>query len=249
MNEEQKIVRPKFRKNKNKHLQKIILGLLIIIIGFLFFTFNHTFRIRNIDIQGNSHYTKEEIMQLVGLEKYRNSLLFYISHKNNNFGNIPFVETIDIKLTSINDIQIDVFEKKVIGCIEFMGMFLYFDKDGVVIESLDYQFEDIPIITGLEFNQVVLYEKILVDDDEIFTVILSIIQLLERYSLKVDKIVITEELEFILIQEDIRVLLGTNQDLHTKITRLKDILPSIQGEKGELYIRDINHRIYFKKDV
>ena len=53
------------------------------------------------------------------------------------------------------------------------GSYLYFDRDGIVVESSRIKLEDIPVITGLNFSRIVLHEQLKVQKEEMFTVILS----------------------------------------------------------------------------
>jgi cell division protein FtsQ len=46
------------------------------------------------------------------------------------------------------------------GCVEFMGEYMYFDKDGIVVEGSAKRLKDVPVIKGLEFSKLILSEKI-----------------------------------------------------------------------------------------
>ena len=61
-----------------------------------------------------------------------------------------------------------------IGYVEYLGTNLYFDKDGIVVESSSEILEGVPKISGLKFSEVTLYEKLPVEDDHVFQVILNL---------------------------------------------------------------------------
>ena len=41
-----------------------------------------------------------------------------------------------------------VYEKSVAGYVEYMGRYMYFDQDGIVVESSETRTEGIPQVTG-----------------------------------------------------------------------------------------------------
>ena len=116
-------------------------------------------------------------------------------------------------------------EKAVAGYIEYLGKYMYFDKDGIIVESSDQKTAGIPQITGLEFNYVVLHERLPIENTEIFQSILDITQLLEKYEISAEKIYFDKNQQMTLYFENIRVRLGDISNIDDKITRVKTILP------------------------
>ena len=41
---------------------------------------------------------------------------------------LPLIEDIDVKYTDRNSVLLHVYEKKVSGCIKYMGQYVYFDN-------------------------------------------------------------------------------------------------------------------------
>ncbi|MFW6015599.1 MAG: cell division protein FtsQ/DivIB [bacterium] len=243
--------RDKIKRKKNSNIQRNILIFLFVFIIILIISFNNIFKIDTIIIKGNKYYSEEEIIKLINLDHYQNTILYYLTVDKKEFDKIPFIEMIDIKLTSFQDIEVSVYEKKVIGCIEYMGMYMYIDKDGLIVESSKEQLDDIPIIQGLNFEHLILYDYLPIKDKTIINDILNIIQLLDKYYININTLIILNNKEFTLIKDDLRILLGTKEQINEKIIKLKDILKdsNLENEKGELNLKHINHRIYFKKDV
>ena len=64
-----------------------------------------------------------------------NTLYFYWRVKNNKIEEIPFIDTIEVNVISRNKVSIKVYEKDIIGYIKHLGYYLYFDKEGIVVES------------------------------------------------------------------------------------------------------------------
>ncbi len=65
---------------------------------------------------------------------------------------------------------------------------MYFDKDGIIVESSSEQLPGVPVITGLEFGHIVLHQPLPVADQDIFGEILNLTQVLNVSDIQVDKI-------------------------------------------------------------
>ena len=101
--------------------------------------------------------------------------------------------------------------------MEYLDRYLYFDKDGIVVESSPEKTKGIPMVTGLTFDHVVLYQALPVENPEIFSEILSITQLVNKYNLIVD-----------------RIFFGNSGNLEEKVMELQYILPELTGKSGTL---------------
>ena len=58
---------------------------------------------------------------------------------------------------------------------------MYFDRDGIIVESSGEKLEGVPWITGLDFGQIVLYKPLPVEDPDVFQEILNLTQQLSLY--------------------------------------------------------------------
>ena len=131
-------------------------------------------------------------------------------------------------------VKIEVYEKTLAGYVEHLERYMYFDKDGIVVESSKEKTPGIPMVTGLSFDHVILYEPLPVEDEGIFKDILSITQLVNKYDLSVDRIYFGSDDSLTLYFEGIKAALGTGENLDEKVMRLQDVLPSLKGKTGTL---------------
>lgn len=209
------------------------------------------YRVENIEVEGNIHYTREEIVEMVLTDRLSyNSLYLSLKYRNKEIKNIPFIETMSVKVVSPDTITIMVYEKSVAGFVEYMGRYMYFDREGIVVESSETKTQGVPQVTGVKFSHVILYEPLPVENDSIFQQILSITQMLSKYNISTDKIYFNEAFEITLYFDQVRVRLGTG-NLEEKIMRLQLILPSLEGEKGVLEMEnysDDRKNITFERD-
>lgn len=216
----------------------VVLGIVTFIFCALLIFFMYiqkNYKVTTIYVEGNDHYSNEEIINMVmGSAMGDNSLFLSMKYKNKSIEGIPFISKMDVDIIDPNTIKIVVYEKALAGYIEYLENYMYFDKDGMVVEASAYKTKGIPLVTGLKFDHVVLYEPLPVEDNSIFASILSITQLVNKYNLSIDRIYFGNDETITLYFDDVRVALGNAVNLDEKIMRLQYMLPEIEGMKGVL---------------
>lgn len=228
------------KKKLNKILAKLIIVLVILIIFCAaIIIVREKFRVSIVDIEGNEHYTTREIRDLVMDGPYgNNSIYLYFKYKNKSINDIPFIEKMDVKILSPTHIRIDVYEKAVAGYIEYLGHYIYFDREGIAVESSTETTSGIPFVTGLEFDHIVLHQKLPAKNEKIFAKILSITQLLTKYDIPTDKIYFDNDENITLYYGDVRILIGTDKYIDEKINELSLLLPKLEGYSGVLHMEN-----------
>lgn len=227
----------KARKRRGKGLLTALLVLMtlaLLTVGVI-----SLFKIRTVKITGNSFYSAQEIQDRIITDRYtENSLYLYLKYKYFNKEEIPFVDKLEVSLQGPGKVKIRVYEKSVVGYVTYMGANFYFDKDGVVVESSTDVKEDIPCISGVRFSSLAMYQKLAVENDKIFGRILNITQLLKKYELSPDKIEFGKDLALTLYFGNVKVALGSNDDLEDKIGRLHDIYSDLESLSGTLHMEN-----------
>ncbi len=241
-----------YKKRKNRWRGVLIaLGLVAIVLA-VFYYFISTYSIKNVYVEGNVHYTQEEIKEIVmDGPMSNNSLYLSLLYSNKGVENIPFVDVMDVIVLEPDTIKIVVYEKALAGYIEFMDSYMYFDRDGYVVETSTVKTLGIPQIEGLQFEHVSLGEKIPVENEDIFNSIMSITNLLGKYELNVDKILFQSNRDIMLFFRDVRVDLGQDVNLEEKIMVLPTFLEELEGQKGILRMADYTEEggmTVFEKD-
>lgn len=227
-----------YKKNREGKgfLAAAILAVGLLLAGGLIVTL---FQIREVEVTGNSHYSRQEIIDRVIVDKYTsNSLYLYLKYQYLDTENIPFVDKIEVSLKGPGKVALRVYEKGVIGYVSYMGANLYFDKDGIVVESSSQTAEGVPCISGLRFQSLALYQKLEVEDDAIFQRILNITQLVKKYELAPDKIEFGQNQELTLYFDEVRVALGNSGSLEEKVGRLHDLYPDLEGRAGVFHMEN-----------
>ena len=200
-----------------------------------------TFKLDNIQVAGCVRSSEDPVKEVIREEApMGNILLLWLKNKLSPIQDIPFVAKLDIEFIDKNTLSATVYEKSVAGCLEYMDSYVYFDRDGIVLESTEDRKEGVPTIDGLNISSWVLNEELPVSDKERFDQILTITQLVEKYGLKIDRIAFTKEGEIILRHEKIEIELGDGTHLNQQMMNLGSILMGLKGKKGTLYMKDFD---------
>lgn len=229
----------RFGKGKRTLILSVTLFLLltILIAGYEYIIHNYT--VTTVYVEGNVHYTNEEIMEMVmGGRLGNNSLFLSLKYKDKGMEDIPFIQAMDVEIEAKDTIRIIVYEKALAGYVSYLGRYVYFDKDGIVVETSMEETPGIPQVTGLSFDHVILHEPLPVERPEVFDEVLNITQQLARYSMSADRIYFDPEYQVTLMFGEAKVALGDDQYIDEKIMKLQYILPDLIGKKGTLNMRE-----------
>lgn len=232
------------RRKKKKSIKVLIVLLFILLVtGLIYYLLSH-YQVKNVYVDGNVHYTSEEIQEWVMSGPLgRNSLYLSSKYKNKGLQDIPFIDTINVNILSPDTIRITVYEKALAGFVEYLGKYMYFDKDGTVIESSTVKTTGIIEITGLNFEYVVLGKTLPVEDEKVFKMILSTGQLLTKYGLAADKLHFDSSYKMTIYFGDVRVNIGTEEMLDEKLMLLPQMLPTLEGKKGVLRLENYSDNV------
>lgn len=236
-----KIEKVRFGKSKRMVILLSMLALLLIsLIGAYIYIVNN-YTVTTVHVEGNIHYTNEEIMEMVMGGRYGNNSLFLsLKYRDKGIDDVPFIETMDVTIEAKDTIRITVYEKALAGYVSYLGRYVYFDKDGIVVETSEDETQGIPQVTGLKFDHVILHEPLPVEKPEVFEEVLNITQQLDKYNLSADKIYFDTDYQVTLIFGDARIALGDSRDIDEKIMKLQYILPDLVGKSGTLDMREYN---------
>lgn len=232
-----------------------VLTVLIAALGAGVYLFVGNTRLESVTVEGNSRYSDEELLKLIfPTEKDRRTAKVWLDEYRGEHREIPFVSRYEITLTGLHTAEIMVYEKNIVACLDYMGSIMYFDKDGIVVETGDTNTEGVPVITGIVFSQIVMHQPIVTENREIFSAVLHLTQLLSLYELDVERVYYHDNLEARLYMGGLRVELGGSQYMDEKILELKSMLPQLEGQSGTLYLNSyhpdaVKPHYRFKPDI
>lgn len=242
------------RRNVRIKIGIIVTALILTAVFGVGYYITETYTVKTVYVEGNIHYTEDEIKAIVMDGTFgNNSLYLSMKYKNRGIKGVPFVDVMDVSIVSPDTVRITVYEKVLTGYVNYMGTCLYFDKDGYVVESSSVKTEGVPQIVGLAFDHVVVGEALPVEDPEVFNNVLSVTKLLEKYDLAAEKIYFQKSGDITVYFDDVKVALGNdNITLEDKLMLLPELLPNLEGKSGTLQMEnysDSGGRYTFKPDT
>lgn len=217
---------------KLKHLVITLIFLSLVLAGI-------KIRIKNVEVMGTDAYTDDEAIELVFSDYWdSNTFVCLVNNLLDRKKDLPFIADYSIVLTGPVSCDLIIYEKSAVGCIDYMGSFMYFDRDGIIIESSPVRLEGVPVIEGVDFGHIVLGEALPVENDSVFADVMTVTGGLSGYDIDCEEIYYSETMEITVTIEggDIRVEFGTNEDISSKMSILNDMLPELKdaGLKGVL---------------
>lgn len=188
-------------------------------------------QIREVRVEGSKFYSEQEIIQSAMSEKYSyHALYFFVKSRLGGISCLPFVQEIDVEWRGLDKITLHVYEKTISGCVKYMGQYVYFDKDGIVLQSLVDTMEGVPVVTGIPFGKFTLNQAFEVEDPTLFDSIMNLSQLINHYHVKVDQIRFHGK-EVTLYAGKIQIYLGQKDFYDDDIAALSSVLKKA-GRKG-----------------
>lgn len=221
--------------------KKIIAGVAAAgILGGAVFFFTY-FHVEKVEVMGSGHYTEDEIKEMILRGPMAsNSILAPLLYSRENAGDLPYVEGFTVSRTDRNTIVISVREKKAVGCIPYLDSYIYFDRNGIFIESDRARDEAVPFFDGIQVEQVVKDEKLPIEDTVLNTAV-ALSTIFAKKDMIPDHIQFDDNSDISLLYGDITVLLGKDEYLEDKMTRVIAILPQLSGQKGILHMENVTN--------
>lgn len=216
-----------------------ILLALVIVLGLLSMVI---FQVRDITFSTSSHYTEEELKDLIFTNKacYNSIYLFWKYNIRKDSPQIPFVEKLEVTIKSPSEVKVTTYEKGIVGYMEVLDSYVYFDKDGIVVEISGTLIDNVIRVNGLSTDTVSMGKKLPLEDDAPFKVLLNLSQLMDKHNIHPQEMDYSENDEITLHFGEAKVMLGKDENMDEKIIRLKNIVSSLEGKKGTLHMENVD---------
>lgn len=215
-----------------KVLKRILIGIVSIAVAVFLCYF--IFHLDTVKVDGTEYYTDEEIRNAVFVRDFSdNEIMFFIYEKLFGINTLPFVEEIEAEYHNPRSMTLHVYDKKISGCINYLGQYVYFDKDGIVLQTIPEQMEGIPVVTGINFGNFTVGQPFQVADDSVFDSIMNVSQQISHYSIPVDEIKVSDG-AIRLVIASLKVDLGKKKRYDDALADLAGVIEKAQEEKIKL---------------
>lgn len=213
-----------------------------------FFAFFH---VAKVEVMENEHYTKDEIQEMVLTGVFSsNSILAPVTCSRDDVQDIPYVAGYSVTRSGRNSLVISVRNKNIVGCIPYLDSYIYFDRNGIFVESARSRETTVPYFDGIEVSRAVMNEKLPIKNTVLNTAV-ALSTFFAKNDMIPDHIQFDEDYSISLLYGDITVRLGKDKYLEDKMSRAAAILPQIAGEKGILHMENITENsktVTFEKE-
>lgn len=231
------------RKLKRKRRRRLKKGVKIFLIAFsviiaitLIIIFG--FQLQSVKISLDlGQFTENEVKSYMDAKGIDNTLVFWLKNKTGHSTKMELLEEYDVKILSPFSVKITGYEKKLSGYIQKDGSNYYFDENGTVLKIGEKKIPNIPLVNGLEVEQLKLYNKIKAADKKSLQSILEVTSSIEKYSFPVKKIVINQSNEVTMHIKKVQVQLGKTMNLNKKMEAFNDMYSKVIQQSGILNMK------------
>lgn len=234
------MIQEKLKRHRRR--KRILYGTLAVTVltctvtAFLFFnTYLTTFSVYG------TQYLTSEFVQSRMFETQMDRRYYYVKGRELFSGprTLPMIESYVLSFQGTGHVDIVIEEKKPVGGVLFAeGAYLYFDDEGYILCTKNEILPGVPVIEGINAISPKMYEKIHIDQEELMDDIMMLTGLLEEYDMKADSLIYDEEHKVTLKMENVRVSLGTRDEMEGKIAELYDMQEGLEGLRGILHLEN-----------
>lgn len=187
--------------------------------------------LKTIEIEGNEYYTKEVLEQALFPSALDKNLVYSMCRYHVKKRELPYIKDYTFEVTGLNSIKVTIYEKKIVAGLEYMGEYVYFDRDGMVLESTTKKKKGIPYFKNIAFKNFSLYTTLQLDDSQIWTKILNLSRLLSGYDVEISKISFTDKDEVTLVSGNVKIYLGNKEAYDDEFSALESVLQKTKENK------------------
>lgn len=244
------------RKRKARKIAiKYSFVFVLFIFAVILFLLSPVFYIKNIEVEGNSKISSEQIKALLQINSTTNIFEESNNKVNAKLKENKYIEKADVRRILPSTLKVNVVEREVEYLLEYANSYAYTDKNGNILEVSANPVEGKVKIIGYSTKSLNEQEKLDESDIEKLNNVNSILQSAEQFEIrnKITSINIADQYDYqIYIESEKKIVhLGDTKNLDTKMIYIKAILEKEKGNDGEIFVNmDLNKKQpYFRQNV
>lgn len=179
---EKTIQRTKRKKAKRRRGRFLVFLLLLALIcaGAYYFLKSDYFVIKDIEVSGNTYYTKQEVISIAKASTGGNIIFdAEVDSIRDNLEANPFFKEVTVKRKLPSTLSIEVIERPQIAAVEFGDSYIVIDDEGVILRRADVD-PRITVITGLTISKMDVGEPIEAEEKESLSTTLRLLKIMEE---------------------------------------------------------------------
>ena len=153
------------KKKKNNNVSSLVMFFVVIVASI--FVLSVLLRVSDIRVEGNEHYTDEEIITAIDIEEGDN-LFFYdrFAAISRVFAKLPYVEQVSVERSLPNKVVITVVECKALAYIELGEEAWTIDHNCKILgKATEEEKDSLIAISGIAPGTLMIGEKLLTEDN------------------------------------------------------------------------------------
>lgn len=207
------------------------------------------FHVQKIEVVGNETVQESQIVSWVKEDEYTANSLYTLWKFNNYSGEIPeYLDEIKVQMILPWKLRVTVQEKKPVAALLEDGVYISFDREGLVLARTSEALEGLLLVEGIPSADAQVYEEIPVEDKNVFAYIEELVIELERQELQPDRL-LWEADGMSAYYGSVRVKFGKS-GFQDKVLQLSAVLVELEGKEGTLHLEhynETNQSITFEK--
>ncbi len=228
----------RYTKRKKRILTGIlaIVGILAIAITVFF-----TAYITDCQIVGSQYSEEQEIEDKLFSTPMEQRFFYQLFRKiTNTQKSIDGIAEYQIEFSLDLSVKVTITENPIVGAVQWNDHLYYFDRYGYVL-ARDIEVSDmVPAVDGSSFQNVALYTHLESENSDMAGDILQLTQLLTDNGISADAVSYDGQMQAVVTLGDVKVSLGTRDNMTDKIAELCAIIESggLSGLKGTLHLEN-----------
>lgn len=204
--------------------------LLLLVLAVVLLVNSSIFEISSITIMGNSRFSREELIEKSGVIIGDNIFRLSEGDIKKRLEENPYIAVTDIVREFPDKLTIYISEREASVQFEYAGVYCNADYDGVVLAATQTHDPALLLIKGLNLTGYQLGQRIMVQDEQVFSDYLELIKQLKGYSLieQIKEVDLSDKQDFTLnMQNGLTVRLGAPIQLADKLAYYEPALDSL----------------------
>lgn len=240
------------RRRRRRAILFYLFTFLLVIAAAVTLSLTVLFRIDTIRVENTSAYSQEEILEACGIQTGENLFLADVDQAAQEIDEkLPLTGGVSVARKLPATLVITVEEPVLSAAFEQDGQYVVLSNEEKVVQITGTQPDGCPVVAGLKLKDPQEGKKAVAEDAKTLDALNRITKTLESCQLSdITRIDVSDIYQMMVVyQGRIRILLGTSNDLETKISAAKKIVEGELGEKekGELDVsltRDLKKAYY-----
>ncbi len=124
--------------------------------------------------------------------------------------------------------------------VEYMDTFMLIDKNNVVTGSSTERPEDLPEISGVSFNSIIVGKYFEPKDEASYKYALKLVDCLKKNSLGATEVYVAADMKATIYVGKVKILMGLDENTEEKINDLRDFYDDLIQLDGTLDMQELS---------